>query len=138
MKERKILLWGISLALLAVVFGAFGAHALKNMVSLEKVNIFETGVRYQFFHALGLILYAQYAQSKARKSQNQKGLTWTSNFFLIGMLFFSGSLYLLTLQPLCSFNYSKIIGPITPIGGLFLILAWGRWFRDVWLYKVDK
>ncbi len=135
---RKILLWGLVLALLSVVLGAFGAHALKNMVPADKVAIFETGVRYQFLHAIALILLSTYLQQHLSILGNHKGLGWSSNYFLLGILCFSGSLYLLTFQTLCSFNYSKIMGPITPLGGLFFILGWVNWIRVVWMYKVDK
>jgi uncharacterized membrane protein YgdD (TMEM256/DUF423 family) len=69
---------------------------------------------------------------------NHKGIGWASNFYLVGILLFSGSLYLLTFQPFCSFDYSKIIGPITPLGGLCFILGWASWARVAWLHKVDK
>ena len=135
---RKILLWGLILALLSVVLGAFGAHALKNMVPADKVAIFETGVRYQFLHAIALILLSFYLQQHFSILENHKGLGWSSNYFLLGILCFSGSLYLLTFQTLCSFNYSKLIGPVTPLGGLFFILGWASWIRVVWMHKVDK
>jgi uncharacterized membrane protein YgdD (TMEM256/DUF423 family) len=135
---RKILLWGLVLALLSVVLGAFGAHALKNMVPADKVATFETGVRYQFLHAIALILLSFYLQQHFSILGNHKGLGWASNYFLVGILCFSGSLYLLTFQTLCSFNYSKFIGPVTPLGGLFFILGWASWIRVVWMHKVDK
>ena len=136
--HRKILLWGLLCALLAVVLGAFGAHALKNIVSSDKVIIFETGVRYQFLHAIALILLSLYIQINQSNTGPHKGLGWVSKFYVSGILCFSGSLYLLTLQPLSSFNYSKFIGPITPIGGALLILGWANWARVVWQHKVDK
>jgi uncharacterized membrane protein YgdD (TMEM256/DUF423 family) len=135
---RKILLWGLVLALLSVVLGAFGAHALKNMVPADKVAIFETGVRYQFLHAIALILLSFYVQQNFTIVGNHKGLGWSSNYFLLGILCFSGSLYLLTFQTLYSFNYSQLIGPVTPLGGLFFILGWASWIRVVWMHKVDK
>jgi uncharacterized membrane protein YgdD (TMEM256/DUF423 family) len=136
--HRKILLWGLVFALLSVILGAFGAHALKNIVTPDKVVIFETGVRYQFLHAIALILLAFYTQLNKAILGSHKGLAWASHFYLVGILLFSGSLYLLTFQPLCSFNYSSYIGPITPLGGLFFILGWASWIRIVWLNKVDK
>ena len=135
---RKILLWGLVLALLSVVLGAFGAHALKNLVSSDKVAVFETGVRYQFMHAFALIVLAVYTKQNQIEAGNRKGIGWASNFFLLGTLFFSGSLYLLSFQSLCAYNYARIIGPITPIGGLCFILGWASWVRVVWLHKVDK
>jgi uncharacterized membrane protein YgdD (TMEM256/DUF423 family) len=136
--HRKILLWGLMLALLSVLLGAFGAHAIKNLVDTSKVAIFETGVRYQFMHGVALILFSLYIQLNGQSFVNQKQLNNVATFFLIGTIFFSGSLYLLSLQPLCSFNYSRFIGPITPIGGIFFMLGWAVWIRIVWLHKVDK
>lgn len=136
--HRKILLWGLMLALLSVLLGAFGAHAIKNLVDTSKVAIFETGVRYQFMHGVALILFSLYIQLNGQSFVNQKQLNNVATFFLIGTIFFSGSLYLLSLQPLCSFNYSRFIGPITPIGGVFFMLGWAAWIRIVWLHKVDK
>jgi len=81
---------------------------------------------------------ALYTQQNSAMLGEHKGLGWASNLFLLGILFFSGSLFLLTFQPLCTFNYSRIIGPITPIGGLCFILAWASWIRVVWSHKVDK
>ncbi|MEY4278550.1 MAG: hypothetical protein RL377_554 [Bacteroidota bacterium] len=138
---RNLLLWGLILAMASVALGAFGAHGLKQLVSADKVAIFETGVRYQFMHALALIflgLYITQNENHANHLANTKGLLVSARFFLVGILFFSGSLYLLSLQSLCSYNYSKIMGPITPIGGLFFMLGWGTWIRLVWLHKVDK
>jgi uncharacterized membrane protein YgdD (TMEM256/DUF423 family) len=135
---RKILLWGLILALLSVILGAFGAHALKNLVPAEKVAIFETGVRYQFMHALALVALSLYATQYSSVLGNSKGIDWAANLYLVGILFFSGSLYLLTLQPLCGYNYTKIVGPFTPLGGLSFIVGWATWMRVVWLHKVDK
>jgi len=136
--HRNILIWGLLLALLSVLFGAFGAHALKSIVEPDKVAIFETGVRYQFMHGLALILLALYYQQNLSFPKLQKSINRVAQFFLLGCLFFCGSLYLLSLQPLSSFNYSNIIGPITPLGGLLFMIGWASWIRLVWLYKVDK
>jgi len=136
--HRKVLLWGLVLSGFAVMLGAFGAHALKNLVPADKVVIFETGVRYHFIHALALILLSIYMQLNPSIFNLQKGIGWTASFFLLGILCFSGSLYLLTFQSMCSFPYAKILGPITPIGGLLLILGWANWGKLVWAHKVDK
>jgi uncharacterized membrane protein YgdD (TMEM256/DUF423 family) len=121
-----------------VLLGAFGAHALKSIVEPDKVAIFETGVKYQFMHGLALILLALFSQQNLAFPQLQKSINRVAQFFLLGCLFFCGSLYLLTLQPLISFNYSRIVGPITPLGGLFFMLGWVSWIRLIWLNKVDK
>lgn len=136
--HRKVLLWGLLFAAFSVVFGAFGAHALKDFVPAEKVAIFETGVRYQFLHALALILLSIHLQINPIIASQNKGLSWVARFFIIGVFCFSGSLYLLTFQPLCSYPYAKLVGPITPLGGLFFMLGWATWIRLVWLHKVDK
>jgi uncharacterized membrane protein YgdD (TMEM256/DUF423 family) len=136
--HRKIILGGLLLSLLSVLLGAFGAHALKSIVEPDKVAIFETGVRYQFMHGLALILLALFSQQNLAFPQLQKSINRVAQFFLLGCLFFCGSLYLLTLQPLISFNYSRIVGPITPLGGMFFMLGWVSWIRLIWLNKVDK
>jgi len=136
--RRKIILWGLVLALLSVLFGAFGAHALKSLVEPDKVAIFETGVRYQFMHGLALIILSIFSQQNSSNQPYEKGINGVAQFFLFGCLFFCGSLYLLTLQPLVGFNYSRIVGPITPLGGLLFMLGWASWIRLIWKHKVDK
>jgi hypothetical protein len=136
--HRKIILWGLVLALLSVLFGAFGAHALKSLVEPDKVAIFETGVRYQFMHGLALIILSIFSQQNSSNQPYEKGINGVAQFFLFGCLFFCGSLYLLTLQPLVGFNYSRIVGPITPLGGLLFMLGWASWIRLIWKHKVDK
>ncbi|MGL4609750.1 MAG: DUF423 domain-containing protein [Trueperaceae bacterium] len=102
---------GAVLALLAVAFGAFGAHALKDMITPERLQTFETGVRYQMYHALALLLMSVLPLKHYQAA-------W---FILIGTLIFSGSLYLLVLLNI------GIFGAITPIGGALQIIGW------VWL-----
>jgi uncharacterized membrane protein YgdD (TMEM256/DUF423 family) len=136
--HRKIILWGLVLALLSVLFGAFGAHALKSLVEPDKVTIFETGVRYQFMHGLALIILSIFSQQNSSSQPFDKGIIGVAQFFLFGCLFFCGSLYLLTLQPLVGFNFSRIVGPITPLGGLLFMLGWASWIRLIWKHKVDK
>ena len=100
---------------IAVIFGAFGAHALKAQLSISALENWKTAVNYQFVHALALLLLATLpANTFTRLS------AW---FFGIGILLFSGSLYLLSLSGILSIN-SGFIGPITPIGGLCFIIGW--------------
>lgn len=104
---------------LAVALGALGAHALKNSLSLEQLQTFETAVKYQMYHAIVILVIAafyNYAPSKL--------LMYAANLFSIGILFFSGSLYLLSLKNVIGLTNTSIIGPITPLGGLFLIAGW--------------
>jgi uncharacterized membrane protein YgdD (TMEM256/DUF423 family) len=107
------------LGALTVAMGAFGAHALKQMVDEHTLSIYDTAIRYQFFHVLALALTALIYQSHPNKLVQQSGL-----FFLLGILFFSGSLYLLTFKAVISSEGFGWVGPITPIGGLFFIVGW--------------
>lgn len=135
---RKILLWGISFALTGVILGAFGAHALKAILSPERLLSFETGVRYQLIHALALLALSLYSQLNPPNMISAKRIGWIAHFFIIGCVLFSGSIYGLALLSIMQFTSASILGPITPIGGLLLILGWACWARAVWLDKVDK
>ena len=105
---------GALLAAVAVICGAFGAHALKTKLTPESLQTFETAVRYQFYHAFALlitgILYASFPG---------KLLQWSGNLFIAGIILFSGSLYVL-----CGLSSVKWIGAITPVGGLCFIIGW--------------
>lgn len=115
--ERKIVVTGAVLGLLAVALGAFGAHGLKNLVEAPAVGIFETGVRYQMYHVLVLLVLAFMPKLTAVQKKRIFFL------FLGGILCFSGSLYLLTFNSITAFDFAKI-GIITPIGGLFFLAGW--------------
>ena len=91
----------------AVALGAFGAHALKTALSAEQLAIFETGVRYQMYHGLGLLVLGAYPRQR-------RGPKW----LLAGTLIFSGSLYALALTDI------KVLGAITPIGGVLQLIGW--------------
>ena len=136
--HRKILIWGLVFSLLAVVLGAFGAHALKAFVSQDKLQIFETGVRYQFMHAFALMGLSLYGSLQAVKQKAPLGLGWSAHFFIVGVFLFSGSLYALTFLSLTTYSWVRLLGPITPLGGLCFILGWASWIRAVYLDKVDK
>lgn len=103
---------------LAVVLGAFGAHALKSALDAEAIKTFETGVKYQMYHALLLMLVAGLPQLSV---QAKTSVFW---LLLVGILLFSGSIYLLATNSLTAFDFKKI-GFVTPIGGTLLIIAWG-------------
>jgi uncharacterized membrane protein YgdD (TMEM256/DUF423 family) len=104
--------------LLCVVLGAFGAHALKPLLTPQLLTTFETGVRYQFYHTLAIILIVVlYRFNKSKK------LVLASYFFFAGILLFSGSLYLLALSSICQ-NSWHWLGPITPLGGLCFMMGW--------------
>lgn len=116
--------------MLAVIIGAFGAHALGDRLAESRLDIYETGVRYQFYHTLAALGCGILLEIKKRK--NFKPAIY---LFLVGNLLFSGSLYLLACRDLMSINTS-IIGPLTPLGGLCYILAWGLMLWG--LLKKDK
>jgi uncharacterized membrane protein YgdD (TMEM256/DUF423 family) len=116
--DKKIISTGAVLGMIAIILGAFGAHALKKVLSIEELSTFETGVRYQMYHALFLICIGIINEL----SQKTKKIIY--NLVVFGVLLFSGSIYVLATNSLTSFDF-KVIGFITPIGGLLLILAWG-------------
>ncbi|MFC5193925.1 DUF423 domain-containing protein [Bizionia hallyeonensis] len=115
--NSKILSLGAFLGLIAVILGAFGAHGLQGLISPEQIATFETGVRYQMYHALFLLFLGTSPTVNAKTKQ--------IIFYLVlfGVLLFSGSIYGLATNSLTAFNF-KTIGFITPIGGLLLIISW--------------
>jgi uncharacterized membrane protein YgdD (TMEM256/DUF423 family) len=135
--HRKVLLWGIAFAIVAVLLGAFGAHALKSVLSPEKLQSYETGVRYQLIHALALITLSIYSQQNQSNHLSNKGIVWSAHFFIVGCFLFSGSIYGLALLSVIHPSWAFVLGPITPIGGLCFMLGWANWARVVWLNKVD-
>ena len=117
--HKGFLIAGSLLGALSVILGAFGAHGLKKIVSPEAVSTFETGVRYQFYHTFALLIIAILFEKFPGKY-----LVWAGNSFLVGMLLFSGSLYLLTALNATETVGLRKIGIITPFGGLFFIAGW--------------
>lgn len=107
------------LGALAVALGAFGAHAIKQRVSDAALNIFETGVQYQFYHVIALL-----AVGILFKDYGNKWMTWAGWFFIAGIILFSGSLYLLTYIKAAEKTTYNWIGAITPFGGLAFIAGW--------------
>lgn len=115
--EQLALIFGAIFGLLAVIFGAFGAHLLKKKLTLEQLNSFETGVKYQMYHAIVLLILGF-----------QLGSEFTLNWyiilaFIIGTILFSFSIYGLVISS-AKKKKLKFLGPITPLGGLFLVIGW--------------
>ena len=102
------------LGLLVIVFGAFGAHALKKVLSIDEINSFETAVRYQMYHVIILLFVNTYT---GFTSKVKKHISWS---FFIGILLFSGSIYLMHLTSISA----KQIWFITPLGGLTFVYGW--------------
>lgn len=120
MKQIKsILIIGVVLGGTGVIAGAFGTHTLGDRIAAEHLNVFETAVRYQMYHALALCITGILAAKNFVKQFRYAALC-----FFIGVLIFSGSLYALSTSELWSGNYMRWLGAITPIGGLLLIAGW--------------
>jgi uncharacterized membrane protein YgdD (TMEM256/DUF423 family) len=121
MDARKTLATAGALIALATVLGAFGAHALKAHLSPDKLAVYETAVRYHFIHALGLLVIGVLL-----RSADGELLRWSATLVLVGIILFSGSLYLLT------FGAPRFLGVVTPHGGLALIGGWGLFAVTMW------
>ena len=112
--DRTFTAIGAASGFLSVLFGAFGAHALRARLSPDMLAVFETGVRYQMYHAFAVLIVAV-AIGRSGRSRSLAIAGWS---FAIGTLFFSGSLYLLTLTGV------GVLGAITPLGGLLFLVGW--------------
>ncbi len=100
------------------MLGAFGAHKLKAVLTANDIAIYETGIRYQFYHTFALIAIGILLYLKPSSLLIKSGYA-----FAMGILLFSGSVYGLSLRNVCEVNLNWL-GPVTPVGGLFLILGW--------------
>src|SRR4051812_32471589 len=117
--QRAFLIVAALAGLTAVVLGAFGAHSLHDLLTPNQLMIWEKGVQYQIYHALALFICAIYLRKEYSVSIRNAAIC-----FMVGILFFSGSLYLLATKDLTGIPII-FIGPITPIGGFFFIAGWG-------------
>ncbi|MCG9880566.1 MAG: DUF423 domain-containing protein [Bacteroidia bacterium] len=117
--HRKFVKIGFLFAGLSVVLGAFGSHLLKKYLDEPALNTFEIGVRYQFMHALALIMLGL-----NHRRFNESRLSAALWLMVIGVIIFSGSLYLLSTRSIWGSDEFKFIGAITPLGGVSFILAW--------------
>ena len=117
--NKNIVAIAAILGAITIAIGAFGAHGLKELLSAKALVTFETGVRYQMYHVFALLIIG------IANGINSITKKWVFRLFILGIIFFSGSIYLLSLNSLIAFD-AKSIGFITPIGGLFLILGWLR------------
>jgi len=130
--ERKSIAWGAALLFVAVGLGAFGAHGLKAHVSPEALGQWRTGVEYQFYHGLGILLLASLGDVLSAGA-----LRTVRVLFLVGIVFFSGSLYLLSTRvPMGSEALTPFLGPITPLGGLCFLAGWAVLFATALRGKV--
>ena len=116
MKAKNIIAWAAAFGAIAVILGALGAHALKELLPTQSLTSFETAVRYQAWHALALLAVG--LSSFSIKYVKGIALCW-----IVGIFLFSGSIYLLSTAAISDLNVS-FLGPVTPIGGLFFIAGW--------------
>lgn len=122
---------GAVLGIISIILGAFGAHALKEVLTEQQLISFETGVRYQMYHAVFLLIVGSigFLTEKQKKT--------ILSFTILGVCLFSGSIYLLTTETISGMNF-KFLGPITPIGGLLLIISWCLLAFFSFRQKTDK
>ncbi len=130
MNKRNLII-GTILGMLAIIIGAFGSHGLKTLIDTDAQNTFEIGVRYQMYHALFLLAVG------SMKFLNERTQRSIGILVLFGVILFSGSIYGLATNELFTFNF-KAIGFVTPIGGLLLILAWLLLLINFLKMKRDK
>ncbi|WP_410221284.1 DUF423 domain-containing protein [Pedobacter sp.] len=116
--NKKIILTASFFGALAVILGAFGAHGLKNILAPDQLSIWQKGVEYQFYHTFAILYLSTFARYK------NKLISLSFLFFSLGIILFSGSLYLLAVKDVYQISFAKYVGPVTPIGGVFFVMGW--------------
>lgn len=116
--NKKIILVASLLGALAVILGAFGAHGLDGKVSAYHIETWKTANQYHFYHTFALLFLSTFSRAKTYS------IKVSFIAFLIGIFFFSGSLYTLSIREITGFGNPSILGPITPLGGLSFIIGW--------------
>ncbi|WP_345951429.1 MULTISPECIES: DUF423 domain-containing protein [unclassified Mucilaginibacter] len=116
--NKRIIVTAALLGALAVITGAFGAHGLKARLEPQQLQVWGTAVQYHFYHVFALLFLAAFNRSN-------NNFTYASYWlFTLGILFFSGSLYLLACNSILQWSWLHVLGPITPVGGLLFIAGW--------------
>jgi uncharacterized membrane protein YgdD (TMEM256/DUF423 family) len=123
MNSKKLTTIGV-LGAIAVGLGALGAHFLKGklatgLITIDQLNGFDTAVKYQMYHVITMLILYIFS-----KYHNSRFISWAYNCLLTGIVLFSGSLYFLCTRNLFGAEWLKVLGPITPIGGLFFVAGW--------------
>lgn len=116
--NKKIIITAAAFGFLAVIFGAFGAHSLEKLVDTKQLEIWQTAVQYHFYHTFALLFLSTFSRAR------NKIINFSYYCFVFGILLFSGSLYFMSLKDVLGLTSVGVLGPITPIGGLFFILGW--------------
>jgi uncharacterized membrane protein YgdD (TMEM256/DUF423 family) len=130
--KNKFIITGILLVVISIMLGAFGAHGLKKIVDIDALHTFDVGVKYQMYQGLGFLVVAGIFD------QLNFNLKWVYRTFLIGVLFFSISIYGLVITPHFGLKLNKVFGPITPIGGLLMIIGWVMLLVNFLKYKSNE
>ena len=116
--NKRIIITASLFGMLAVIAGAFGAHGLKTLLAPGQLAVWHTAVEYQFYHVFALLFLSIFAKDKNRL------VNTCYYFFTIGIILFSGSLYLLACRDLLHWDWLRIMGPVTPLGGILFIGGW--------------
>lgn len=116
--NKRIIIAASIFGMIAVILGAFGAHTLKGRLSSSELEVWKTAVDYHFYHTFALLFLSTFSK------KNSSAINLSAWFFTIGIVLFSGSLYLISTKEILNISQISIIGPITPIGGLFFIMGW--------------
>jgi uncharacterized membrane protein YgdD (TMEM256/DUF423 family) len=116
--NKQIIVTASLFGMLAVIAGAFGAHALQGKLDAHQLDVWHTAVQYQFYHVFALLFLSTFSRFRS------KIINSTFYLFSLGIILFSGSLYLLACRDLLGWSWLTIMGPITPIGGLLFIAGW--------------
>jgi uncharacterized membrane protein YgdD (TMEM256/DUF423 family) len=116
--NKRIIIAASIFGMIAVILGAFGAHTLKGRLSSSELEVWKTAVDYHFYHTFALLFLSTFSK------KNSRAINLSAWFFTIGIVLFSGSLYLISTKEILNISQISIIGPITPIGGLFFIMGW--------------
>ncbi|HEX4876348.1 MAG TPA: DUF423 domain-containing protein [Chitinophagaceae bacterium] len=118
--HRNYFITAAVLGALGVALGAFGAHGLQQLTTDEKIlHSYQTGVQYQVYHSIALLIAAAVAEKL-----NEKYFKWAALCFTVGVIFFSGSLYIITYLKIQESDAARYLGPVTPLGGLLFIAGW--------------
>ncbi|MCL7989171.1 DUF423 domain-containing protein [Sphingobacterium sp. lm-10] len=116
--NKQIILIAAFFGMTAVILGAFGAHGLADKISESQLQTWETANRYHFYHTLALLFLSTFSRAKSQSIR----LSFIA--FTVGILLFSGSLYVLSTRELLGITQIGMLGPVTPVGGLFFIVGW--------------
>lgn len=130
--NRQIIITASILGVLGVIAGAFAAHGLKQLLPAQQLEIWHTAVQYQFYHVFALLFLANF------KSFTDNRVRTAYYLFTLGIIFFSGSLYLLACRDLLGWRWIIAMGPVTPLGGLLFIAGWIAMGLAAFKNKQDK